>query len=272
MKLFILDKIGSDPEFLIQDLSETLVSSIGLIEGDKKKPQFFEDGYAILKDNVLIEGNIPPASNKEEFISNMRMLKELMNIKLMPQGYSLKSDDIGYFTDEQLEDPEANIFGCAGFFNTWHHKQMRAAVITENYRTVGFHIHISYNMLMDNTRDYSIARINEAITRAFDYFVVLPSDKVKYTPERRKSYGSYGSFRDTDYGVECRSLGGFFTHDKYLGWVYDQTVKAIEFASNSDNFHKLLELESPSEENYSILGIELQKQIPETNIKEEKYA
>lgn len=66
--------------------------------------------------------------------------------------------------------------------------------------------------------------------------------------------------------VECRSLGGFFGQDKYLNWIYDQTMKVFEYCSNPDNI-KLLDLvESPdinTEESYEILGINLEKQLYE---------
>lgn len=262
MKIIEKDLIGSDPEFFIQDNDGNMVSSIGIIEGTKSAPKIFDDGYAILKDNVLIEGNIPPAKTKEEFIENMRFLKSLMMASLGPLGYSLKAEDIGRFTEQQLNDPEARVFGCSSYYDAWNKKTMRAPEITENFRVAGFHIHISYNVLSDDDK-YNRAVLNEAIARAFDYFVTMPSDEIRLTRERRDNYGAYGSFRDTPYGLECRSLGGYFTDDKFLGWVYDQTIKAIDFVANPENFEKLIALKTPSKENYKFLNIDLQEQILE---------
>ena len=115
MKIIELNMIGSDPEFFIQNEAEILVPSFNIINGTKERPESFDEGYAILKDNALIEGNIPPAKTKQEFVNNMTMLKELMEMVLSPKGLSLKSDDIGYFTDIDLDHVEAGVFGCSNY-------------------------------------------------------------------------------------------------------------------------------------------------------------
>ena len=104
-----------------------------------------------------------------------------------------------------------------------------------------------------------------AITRAFDYFVVYPSRQIYSCPIRALYYGDYGNFRNKEYGVEVRSLGGFFSQDKYLGWIYDQTIKAINFCESPDNVGLLLnEVGSPekdAEKFYNILNINLKEQL-----------
>ena len=71
----------------------------------------------------------------------------------------------------------------------------------------------------------------------------------------------YGSYRDTSYGLEVRSLGGFFTQDKYLDWVYDNTIKMLEYCSIQENIDRLNEIKSPDKSNiaevYDFLGIDL---------------
>ena len=102
----------------------------------------------------------------------------------------------------------------------------------------------------------------------FDYFVVYPSRQIYNDPVRAKYYGDYGNFRITSYGVECRSLGGYFTDDKYLSWLFDQSMKIFDFCGNPDNI-KLLDLvgtpDENTEENYKVLGINLHEKLYENN-------
>lgn len=250
--------IGSDPEFFIfkEDLPE---SSIGLIEGTKHKPQEVAPGYGILKDNVLIEGNIPPADTKEEFVSNMKQLKEFMSEMIAPNR--LVCADSAEFTKKQLNNFEARQFGCAPYFNAWTLGVNSPKDLADlDYRVAGFHIHMGYKYSGDLSEDY----IAMYITRAFDYFVVYPSRQIYNDPIRAKYYGDFGNFRIVPHGVECRSLGGYFCKDEYLGWVYDQTIKTLEYCSIPENLEKLDKVTAPDispEENYNFLNINLEEQI-----------
>ena len=66
--------IGADPElFIINEKTNDVVSSIGLIPGIKGKPfepKGYKKGFGIETDNILAEFNIPPAESKQEFINN----------------------------------------------------------------------------------------------------------------------------------------------------------------------------------------------------------
>lgn len=250
--------VGSDPEFFIfkEDIPE---SSIGLIKGTKRKPEEVAPGYGVLKDNVLIEGNIPPAGSKEEFVSNIKQLKSFMSDLVAPN--QLVCADSAEFTNEQLDNFEARQFGCAPYFNAWTlTTNSPKDLATLNWRVAGFHIHLGYEYEGDIQSDY----IAMYIARAFDYFVVYPSRQIFDDPIRAKYYGDYGNFRIKSYGVECRSLGGHFCDDKYLDWVYEQSIKAVKFCDNPENIEKLDQVNSPefdSELNYKFLNINLEEQI-----------
>jgi len=62
---------------------------------------------------------------------------------------------------------------------------------------------------------------------------------------RFENYGGLGQYRETSYGLELRSLGGFFVDEKYLSWVFDQLEKAIGFIQFEQNIYKLLYMEKP---------------------------
>lgn len=236
--LFVFETIGSDPEFFIVDKNENPVPSTNIFDGTKENPEDKGDGYAVLKDNVLVEGNIPPASTRDEFVNNMRALKYLINRILEMSDLELHCDDSMLFTEEDLVGREANRFGCAAYNNAW--KGLEGVAVANmsklKHRVAGTHIHIGYGIKNFN---YDNRQINRVIAKAFDLMVTIPARRIHNDNIRNTYYGELGSFRDTPYGLECRTLGGYFSKDKYLGWIYDNTVKAVEFASDEDNFKKL---------------------------------
>lgn len=265
-EVFEIKMIGSDPEFLIVKKSDkTAVSSIGLIEGEKKRPQDVGNGYAVLKDNVLVEGNIPPAASREEFISNMKTLKNTIK-SMLNDDLTLACEDSASYSDKDLANPEANVFGCASYENAWSSEgDIRAEKITSNVRTVGTHVHISY----EPTGKYRRRLLDALITKAFDICVTFPARLVHNDEFRSKHYGALGSFRTQPYGgVECRSLGGHWSKDKYLGWIYDNTMIALKLVQNEENIEKLFEIELSDLENntekvYNSLNLNLNSLKPE---------
>jgi len=254
------DTIGSDPEFFIEKDGEILPSFM-FLNGTKSEPEDYKNGFALLKDNLLVEGNIPPATEKEEFIGNMELLKSLIQDILEAKGAKLLSDDVQEYKEEYIFTEDGMEFGCSNYLNPYKQEIVATPQLTTNKRVAGFHIHIGYTILDEN---YSKRYIDQLLAKAFDYFVTIPSDKVYYSKYRRKNYGDYGSFRPTIYGLEFRSLGSYFTQEKYLGWIYDQVLKTIEFVSNPDNHTLLLNLDKAEENNYEVLNINLEDQLPIT--------
>ena len=188
--------VGSDPEFFIFK-DDKPVSSIGIINGEKHSPDEVEPGYGVLKDNVLIEGNIPPAGNKQDFINNFKNLKRIMSDILSINGYKLVSADSAVFSEDQLQHPEAQMFGCAPFVNAWTLSMKSPANLGKMLaRVAGTHIHYGYEYSGDLSEDW----VAIYLTRAFDYFVVYPSRQIYNDPIRAQYYGDYGNFRITSYG------------------------------------------------------------------------
>lgn len=259
--------IGSDPEFFIVDKNGEAYPSTHIFKGTKEFPEDKGDGYAILKDNVLVEGNIPPASTKEQFIEFMKFLKDSINEILEIGGMKLYASDSMDYKPRFLQNAEANEFGCSSYKNAWQLGSFAAANMSRfNKRVAGFHIHIGYKL--EDEGYITKSSMNRYIAKAFDYFVVFPSRQYHSDPFREEYYGGYGNYRDTAYGNECRALGGFFTDDKYLGWTYDQTIKAIEYCSNPDNLPKLDQVDVLETKNldlankyYKILEIDLNDQL-----------
>jgi hypothetical protein len=270
MKTLLLDvdniTIGSDPEFFIVDRTGNAFPSTDIFSGTKDSPVSKGDGYAVLKDNVLVEGNIPPAKNEEEFVSFMKNLKEMINEVLEPVGLILHAEDSMEYKPRYLRSDEANLFGCSSYRNAWEIGSFQADNMSRfNKRVAGFHIHIGYTLLNDSI---SKKEMDKFIARAFDYFVVFPARQHHNDPFREKYYGGYGNYRNTPYGNECRALGGFFTDDEYLPWVYRQTIKAVTFCSDPENVEKLMSVDVLSTGDlelankfYGVLGISLPDQL-----------
>jgi len=231
--------IGSDPEFFVEKKNTRIVPSFEIVSRSKKKPMDLGEGFSMFYDNVTLEGNMPPAETLEEFVTNIRKLKIKMNkyLNVWSSRIVESSSERLFFLD--LDDKRAKEFGCSPFYNSWTFQEEVSPEITENFRVAGFHLHIGY----ENTTDYPNELVNFAIARAFDFFVVYPSTFVDKYSLRKDNYGGFGKFRHKPYGIELRSLGGFFLRDNYLKWVYEQTIKTMDFVIQGGNVRNLLDLE-----------------------------
>ena len=185
------------------------------------------------KDNVLLEGNIPPSNTKEGFVKNMAELKKRITeyLKAINPVLGLLHKDCMTLNPAFLSHPEALQFGCSPYLNAWDKQIHRAKDMSEeDYRTAGMHVHIGYDIAEGNI--WSRETINNTITKAFDLFAVIPSCLLHVDKRRFENYGGLGQYRETSYGLECRSLGAFYANPSYAQWVIDQTVKAIEYVEN----------------------------------------
>lgn len=109
--------IGADPElFIINRKTGKVVSSIGLIPGEKGNPWVGEDmpkGFGLEIDNILAEFNIPPVTSREGFINNIQYMKNYIE-KFVQE----KNPDLGILCaasqrvdKNQLKSKEAKLFG-----------------------------------------------------------------------------------------------------------------------------------------------------------------
>ena len=117
-------KIGSDPEFFIRD-SETkeYLPSFYFTEGTKTNPLELGNDYKILKDNLVIEGNIPPAGTKEEWINNMLFLKNKIKEAIsVISTAQIFEGDIAPFKREFINTEDGQSFGCSTFIDAWENQ------------------------------------------------------------------------------------------------------------------------------------------------------
>ena len=254
MEKFIkVQMLGSDPEFLIKNQkSNKYISSIGIIPGTKEEPHKIKElgkGYAIEIDNVLGEFNIPPASTKEEFVANMNKMKLFIDKWLKSKDENLVAVHLASarYDEDQLQSEEAKLFGCDPDFCAWTRSQNEKPKAKDTrLRSTGCHIHVSFE-------DKDIDKC-EVLVKAMDMFLGVPSILMDKDKDRRQLYGKAGCFRVQQYGVEYRTLSGFFLgSDELIGWMFDNTMAAIDWI-NSDLSAARIALEENRDEIISAIN------------------
>lgn len=217
-------KLGADPELFLIDNTGKFISSVGLIGGSKDKPLPIDEvGHCLQEDNVSVEFNIKPASNKKEFVNSISYVLENIEERIKTKGLFQAIIPAAEFDWDQLQTIEAQTFGCEPDFNAWTgEKNPRPFCDNMQLRSAGGHIHVGY--------DSPTQQSKMKLIRAMDIFLGVPSSKIDKDDKRRQLYGTPGAFRPKNYGAEYRTLSNFWITSKELTeWAYDQTMKAISF-------------------------------------------
>ena len=219
--------IGADPElFIINEKTNDVVSSIGLIPGEKGKPfepKGYKKGFGIETDNILAEFNIPPASSADEFVNNITLMKNYINdyVKNINPDLGIQCIASRMVNKDQLQSKEAKLFGCDPDYNAYTEDvNPRPEGAKTNLRSAGFHVHVGY--------DNKNVRRSLKIVKMLDIFLGVPSVLLDKDTKRRSLYGKAGSFRLQPWGVEYRVLSSFMMSTPELTrFVYDQTFAAV---------------------------------------------
>lgn len=219
--------IGADPElFLINNETKEVVSSIGIIPGEKGKPYRSKDmpeGYGLEIDNILAEFNIPPVTTKDNFIEAMTYMKNYIKkfVKTKNPNLDILCKASMMVNEDQLQSPEAKLFGCSVDYNAYTEEpNPKPKGERTNLRSAGFHIHIGYK---DCNVDTSLLLI-----KYLDMYLGIPSVLKDNDTKRRSLYGKAGCFRLTPYGLEYRVLSSYFLSTKTtLAWVWRGIFRAI---------------------------------------------
>lgn len=220
--------IGSDVEFFLMDkTSRQIVSAEGLIKGTKRSPHKFDKDnsfYATSLDNVMAEGNIPPAKTPLEFYQNVEKLRKYID-SMIPQNLETVAIPAARLDFEYLMTENAQIFGCDPSSNCWTGESVRPQPSGDNLRSAGFHIHVGY----DGPRK----KTNQLIARAMDLFIGVPSILMEPENERKKvGYGCAGNYRDQKHGMEYRTTSSYFASEQRLiEWCFQNTEHAINFVN-----------------------------------------
>lgn len=221
---------GADPELFLINEAGKFISSVGLIGGSKDMPMPIDgEGNAVQEDNVTVEFNIPPCFNKKMFIDNININKNWIAAKAKELGLSTSIKPSAVFDDDQLQTEGAKTFGCEPDFNAWNNgeENPRPSSSNPNLRSCGGHVHIA----LPSGVDALLAIQN------MDLFVGCQMVEFDKDRDRRQLYGKPGAFRPKKYGVEYRTASNaWIESDELIGWVWDQTDRAIERAATGVEF------------------------------------
>ena len=219
--------IGADPElFIYNTKTKKVVSSIGIIPGEKNKPFRTKDmpnGFGLEIDNILAEFNIPPVTNLQDWLYVMNYMKDYIrnHVKKINSDLDILCTASKLVPKDQLQSKEALLFGCDPDYNVYTQQVNPKPTCTSKcLRSAGFHIHFGYK---NNNIESSLNMI-----KYLDAYLGVPSVLLDSDVKRRTLYGKAGSFRLTDYGFEYRVLSSYFlSNDKLLTWVWERINTAL---------------------------------------------
>jgi hypothetical protein len=259
--------IGTDPEFMLTK-DNKIYSAINIIKHDKDKRKKIKN-YYFYHDNVLAECTIPPASDKEAFIQNIKTGLELYSKLVSP--YNLKTQSAHIFDEDQLDCEEAFEIACVPEFCAYELEYIipdDSVLRLSNLRTAGGHIHIGDKHLVYTEEaefvPFPVHEFNNIYCiRMMDLFVGVVSlylDKDPTAIKRKALYGKAGRCRFPKYGVEYRSIGNFWLNSPELaGLIFDLSCFVSNFIKEnrhlsfwSINYDKLCDINNWRDKTFNI--------------------
>lgn len=206
--------IGCDPEFFLRERkSGKLISAIPHVSGTKYEPMTLPKGGNIQRDNVAVEVATDPASNMDMFVQNIsNTLSEA--VKTLPKNTEIIAVPSAHFPEDQLQHPEAKLFGCEPDYDAWSVSinEPPAGASENTFRSCGAHIHVGTDgndenaFLLDHQGKLLMVRTMDCIHGIIS--AVLDSSKEAL--DRRQLYGKPGAHRPKEYGVEYRVLSNYW--------------------------------------------------------------
>jgi hypothetical protein len=172
----------------------------------------------------MVEFNIPPAKNEDEFHNYIQEALGYIQSTLPP------TLDIFAFPSARVDKAwlvteNARIFGCEPDFDAWKFGEQNPRPNGEtNIRSCGAHLHVGY--------EHPNYELSMALIRAMDIHIGLPSIIQEPENERKSLYGKAGAFRSKTYGVEYRTVSNYYIRDpKLTKWAFNNTLQAVEFVN-----------------------------------------
>lgn len=220
-------RLGQDAECFLLDKNGKHISVIGYINADKWNPMQIPDmpkGFTLQEDNVAIEYGIPPASSAEELWNHTNNVMK-KSLEYLP-GLTFSKVSCAVFSPDQMEHPNAHVFGCEPDYNAWTKDYNPSPCPPHPFmRSAGGHIHVETK---ENPYD---------VIRAMDLFLGVPSVLMDEGEDRKQLYGKAGAHRIKSYGVEYRTLSNFWIFDKKLcEWVWRNTERALANLGKADAY------------------------------------
>ena len=191
-----------------------IVPCVGIIPGTKENPhtfEYYEEGYAVQEDNVMVEWNIPPATHWDAFAESVEQVQVLVDEYLgeVDPLYCIDYRTHWHeFKPKDLLSPQAQTIGCEPDYDAYLGGKMRIApnMAANNIRTCGGHIHLGGDF---QCPDFVAALFAEL-------FIGLAGDTVYPDRDdpRQQWYGQPGVFRPKPYGIEYRTPNNRWAFDR----------------------------------------------------------
>lgn len=229
----VIDKytIGSDPEgFLYDKDNEKFLPACDLIGGSKDEPLKFNEVFAVLEDNVMVEYNIPPSDFGNNLEKDIKYASDFIEEAFFDNDYEIKYVPSVEFTGEDLQTPKAMEFGCLPDMSVWSLEYRDISLAETNLRYAGGHIHFGIKNGMEDEEVVEFVKL-------FDLAIGVPSVLLDEDEKRRELYGQAGSFRFKPYGFEYRTLSNFWVK-KHEELITKQIEMAVDLFNNSINIEK----------------------------------
>jgi hypothetical protein len=220
----LFNSIGTDTEIFAQNREGKFISLCGKVGGTKQEPaqiQGWSKGFSLQEDNVSLEFNIPPSKELFEWESSLAIITDYVNREVfLPMGLTASKKASAEFSFDQLQHPQALIFGCEPDFNAWTGEVNESPFCTNpQLRTAGGHIHVGTGRNMV-----------EAI-QLMDLFLGVPSVILDDNPSsitRKNLYGKAGAMRPKSYGLEYRVMSNYWIWSpELIRWVFIATTSAM---------------------------------------------
>lgn len=233
MQRIELITMGSDPELFLEDAAGKVISAIGKIGGTKDKPRPLKDlgkGYAVQEDNVLLEYNTPPMKGVSTWSSGQRIIREYLADMVGKLGLQLSTKASHSMDDDQLDHPNAFVFGCDPDYSVWKMKwNTKPSCDDHRLRSAGGHIHVCYT----NPNQADSIRLG----RLLDMWVGAPLAEIDPDKKRRLLYGKAGAIRFKPYGLEYRTPSNFWTlSPQTVEAVYRNVKEAVDAIRGYDHY------------------------------------
>lgn len=231
--------IGADPEFAAFGTNGLPFSLIPYIKGTKdKKKKIQVEGCFQQIDNVLIEFDIPPQPNYKFLrLLIQNCVSETQNKLTQELGKKviLHSPNYTIYPSYELEDDKAWEIGCSPYSNIYEDKSSVATPYDSNLRTLGYHLHFSFEESHTEEEMKKFILACDAIL-GLDHLVNDPTALI-----RMKYYGKPGEYRiKSDKHLEYRTLGGNAFYDEFL-YAKVNTLQNLSFSEIEklwDNFYE----------------------------------
>jgi hypothetical protein len=218
---------GCDPELFVEQDGEFFAAP-QFVKGTKSEPEPLPSGGFVMYDNVAIEFGIPPAKSENEFVGSITTaIKELRDY--LPDGFGIIAIPSAHFPEGQLMMDECREFGCEPDYNAWTGKMniIADSAADDTFRSCGGHFHVGHWYAKKNPREF---------IQWMDYangMISVKLDNSEAALARRKLYGKAGCYRETEYGVEYRTLSNFWIQDEQnirLQYrLVNDVVNAVEY-------------------------------------------